>query len=96
MAATVIEKLMAAVPQLDKDRIDDLIAVSYTHLDVYKRQGLNRAIDLAEKEYDGLVVGNQGANFSVGANLAMILMMAIDQDWDDLNMACLLYTSRCV
>ena len=49
--------------------------------------GLNRAIDLAEKDYDGLVVGNQGANFSVGANLAMILMMAIDQDWDDLNMA---------
>lgn len=49
--------------------------------------GLNRAIDLAEKEYDGLVVGNQGSNFSVGANLAMILMMAIDQDWDDLNMA---------
>ncbi|WP_294276832.1 3-hydroxyacyl-CoA dehydrogenase/enoyl-CoA hydratase family protein [uncultured Chryseobacterium sp.] len=49
--------------------------------------GLNRAIDLAEKEYDGLVIGNQGTNFSVGANLAMILMMAIEQDWDDLNMA---------
>jgi 3-hydroxyacyl-CoA dehydrogenase len=49
--------------------------------------GLNRAIDLAEKDYEGLVIGNQGANFSVGANLAMILMMAIDQDWDDLNMA---------
>jgi len=49
--------------------------------------GLNRAIDLAEKEYDGLVIANQGANFSVGANLAMILMMAIEQDWDDLNMA---------
>lgn len=49
--------------------------------------GLNRAIDLAEKEYDGLVVGNQGTNFSVGANLAMIMMMAVDQDWDDLNMA---------
>ncbi|OWK98717.1 3-hydroxyacyl-CoA dehydrogenase [Kaistella haifensis DSM 19056] len=49
--------------------------------------GLNRAIDLAEKEHDGLVIGNQGANFSVGANLAMILMMAIEQDWDDLNMA---------
>ena len=49
--------------------------------------GLNRAIDLAEKDYDGLVVGNQAANFSVGANLAMILMMAVDQDWDDLNMA---------
>ena len=49
--------------------------------------GLNRAIDLAEKEYDGLVIANQGANFSVGANLAMIMMMAIEQDWDDLNMA---------
>ena len=49
--------------------------------------GMNRAIELAEKDYDGLVIGNQGANFSVGANLAMILMMAIDQDWDDLNMA---------
>ncbi|WP_407478858.1 3-hydroxyacyl-CoA dehydrogenase/enoyl-CoA hydratase family protein [Elizabethkingia miricola] len=49
--------------------------------------GLNKAIDLAEKEYDGLVIGNQAANFSVGANLAMILMMAVDQDWDDLNMA---------
>lgn len=42
--------------------------------------GLNRAIDLAEKEYDGLVIGNQAANFSVGANLAMILMMAAS-DW---------------
>src|SRR5690606_41600376 len=49
--------------------------------------GLYRVIDLDEKEYDGLVIGNQGANFSVGANLAMILMMAIEQDWDDLNMA---------
>ena len=49
--------------------------------------GLNRAIDMAEKDYEGLVVANQGTNFSVGANLAMILMMAIDQDWDDLNMA---------
>ncbi|AQX07175.1 3-hydroxyacyl-CoA dehydrogenase/enoyl-CoA hydratase family protein [Elizabethkingia ursingii] len=49
--------------------------------------GLNRAIDLAEKDYNGLVIGNQAANFSVGANLAMILMMAVDQDWDDLNMA---------
>lgn len=49
--------------------------------------GLNRAIDLAEKDYDALVVGNQGTNFSVGANLAMILMMAVEQDWDDLNMA---------
>ena len=36
-------------------------------------QGINKAIDIAEKDYNGLVIGNQGANFSVGANLAMIL-----------------------
>lgn len=49
--------------------------------------GMNKAIDLAEKEYDGLVIGNQASNFSVGANLAMIFMMAIEQEWDELNFA---------
>lgn len=49
--------------------------------------GMNKAIDLAEREYDGLVIGNQAANFSVGANLAMIFMMAIEQEWDELNFA---------
>ncbi|SFU65105.1 3-hydroxyacyl-CoA dehydrogenase [Pustulibacterium marinum] len=49
--------------------------------------GLNKAVDLAEKDFEGLVVGNQGANFSVGANIAMIFMMAIEQDYDELNMA---------
>ena len=49
--------------------------------------GLNKAIDLAEKEYQGLVVGNQAANFSVGANIGMIFMMAVEQEYDELNMA---------
>ena len=49
--------------------------------------GLNKAIDLAEDSYDGLVVGNQGANFSVGANIGMIFMMAVEQEYDELNMA---------
>lgn len=49
--------------------------------------GLNKAIDLAERDYRGLVLGNQSANFSVGANLAMIFMMAVEQDWDELNFA---------
>ena len=49
--------------------------------------GINKAIDLAEKEYRGLVIGNQADNFSVGANLAMIMMMAAEQDWWELNMA---------
>ena len=50
-------------------------------------QGINKAIDLAEKEYQGLVIGNQGANFSVGANIGMIFMMAVEQEYDELNMA---------
>ncbi|MGV8993760.1 MAG: 3-hydroxyacyl-CoA dehydrogenase/enoyl-CoA hydratase family protein [Flavobacterium sp.] len=50
-------------------------------------QAINKAIDLAEKEYSGLVIGNQAANFSVGANIGMIFMMAVEQDYDELNMA---------
>lgn len=49
--------------------------------------GINKAIDLAEKEYNGLVIGNQAANFSVGANIGMIFMMAVEQEYDELNMA---------
>lgn len=49
--------------------------------------GLNKAIDLAEKEYQGLVVANTGKNFSVGANIGMIFMMAVEQEYDELNMA---------
>ncbi|MCH7523952.1 MAG: 3-hydroxyacyl-CoA dehydrogenase/enoyl-CoA hydratase family protein [Bacteroidetes bacterium] len=48
--------------------------------------GLNKAFDLAEKDFQGLVVGNQAANFSVGANIAMIFMMAVEQEYDELNM----------
>ncbi len=49
--------------------------------------GMNKAIELAEKDYRGLVIGNQAANFSVGANLAMVFMMAIEQEYDELNYA---------
>lgn len=50
-------------------------------------QGINKAIDLAEKDYRGLVIGNDGANFSAGANIGMIFMAAIEQEWDEINMA---------
>ena len=49
--------------------------------------GLNKAVDLAEKDFQGLVIGNQAANFSVGANIGMIFMMAVEQEYDELNMA---------
>jgi 3-hydroxyacyl-CoA dehydrogenase len=50
-------------------------------------QGINKAIDIAEKDYRGLVVGNQGANFSAGANIAMIFMMAVEQEYDEIDFA---------
>ncbi|NVJ89455.1 MAG: 3-hydroxyacyl-CoA dehydrogenase/enoyl-CoA hydratase family protein [Flavobacteriaceae bacterium] len=49
--------------------------------------GLNKAVDLAEKDFQGLVIGNQGPNFSVGANIGMIFMMAVEQEYDELNYA---------
>jgi 3-hydroxyacyl-CoA dehydrogenase len=50
-------------------------------------QGINKAIDIAEKDYRGLVIGNQGANFSAGANIAMIFMLAAEQEYDELDFA---------
>lgn len=49
--------------------------------------GINKAIDIAEKSYKGLVIGNDAANFSAGANVGMIFMMAVEQEWDEVNMA---------
>tara|TARA_B100000795_G_scaffold75207_2_gene53442 strand:- start:5607 stop:8030 length:2424 start_codon:yes stop_codon:yes gene_type:complete len=49
--------------------------------------GVNKAIDLAESEYDGLVISNTGDNFSAGANVGMIFMMAVEQEYDELDFA---------
>ncbi len=49
-------------------------------------EGINKAISTAEKDWAGLVIGNQGANFSAGANLALVLMYAIEQEYDEINM----------
>ncbi|WP_081211575.1 3-hydroxyacyl-CoA dehydrogenase/enoyl-CoA hydratase family protein [Salegentibacter sediminis] len=49
--------------------------------------GINKAIDIAEKDYQGLVVANNGKNFSVGANIGMIFMLAVEQEYEELNMA---------
>lgn len=48
-------------------------------------EGLNKAIDLAEKNYRGLVVGHQGADFSLGANLGLVFMFAIEQEYDEID-----------
>src|SRR6185295_3874871 len=49
-------------------------------------QMMNFAIDEVEKNFVGLVVGNQGGNFSAGANIMMLLLAAQEEEWDDINM----------
>ncbi|MFI5128388.1 MAG: 3-hydroxyacyl-CoA dehydrogenase NAD-binding domain-containing protein [Chitinophagales bacterium] len=53
--------------------------------------GIQTSIDKAEKNYKGLVIANEGANFSAGANVGMIFMLAIDQEYDELDMAIRLF-----
>ena len=54
-------------------------------------EGIQRSIGLAEEKYKGLVIANEGANFSAGANVGMIFMLAIDQEFDELDMAIRLF-----
>ncbi len=50
-------------------------------------EGLNRAYGVAEKDFRGLVIGNDSNEaFSAGANLAMLFMFAIEEDFDEVNM----------
>ena len=49
-------------------------------------QGLMKGVDMAEKGYRGLVVGNDAPNFSAGANLGLVYMFALEQDYDELNL----------
>ena len=51
-------------------------------------RGINDSIKIAEEEgWKGLVIGNNATNFTVGANLMMIAMLAYQQEWDELNYA---------
>ncbi|MBU46506.1 MAG: 3-hydroxyacyl-CoA dehydrogenase [Flavobacteriales bacterium] len=49
--------------------------------------GIQKSIEIAEKDHKGLVIANQGTNFSVGANIAMIFMMAIEQEYEEIDFA---------
>lgn len=49
--------------------------------------GMNHAINIAEKDFRGLVIANEGQNFSAGANIGMIFMFAAEQEFDDIDMA---------
>ncbi len=49
--------------------------------------GIQAAIDKAETGYRGLVIANEGANFSAGANIGLIFMLAIEQEYEELDLA---------
>ncbi|MGZ3922185.1 MAG: 3-hydroxyacyl-CoA dehydrogenase/enoyl-CoA hydratase family protein [Flavisolibacter sp.] len=53
--------------------------------------GITKAIELAEKNFKGVVISNDGANFSAGANVGLIFMLAIEQEYDELDMAVRLF-----
>jgi len=50
-------------------------------------EGIQRSIGLAESTYKGLVIAGDGTNFSAGANVGLIFMLAVEQDYDELDMA---------
>jgi len=50
-------------------------------------EGIQTAIAKAEEKYKGVVIANDSANFSAGANVGMIFMLAIEQEYDELDMA---------
>lgn len=50
-------------------------------------EGIQQTISLAEEKYRGVVIANEGPNFSAGANVAMIFMLSIEQEWDEMEMA---------
>ena len=56
-------------------------------------EGIQKSISLAEEKYKGLVIANDGANFSAGANVGMIFMLAIEQDYDEIDMAIRMFQS---
>src|SRR5699024_10388255 len=49
-------------------------------------QMINQSIEEVEKNYEGMIIGNRGKNFCVGANLALMLMEAQDDNFFELDM----------
>jgi 3-hydroxyacyl-CoA dehydrogenase len=48
---------------------------------------LHKGLKRLETDFDAMVIANQAVNFSVGANLMLVLVGAQEQEWDELHMA---------
>jgi 3-hydroxyacyl-CoA dehydrogenase len=49
-------------------------------------QGVHKALDMAERDHKALIIANEGENFSAGANVGLIFMLAVEQEFDELDM----------
>jgi 3-hydroxyacyl-CoA dehydrogenase len=49
--------------------------------------GFHQAVNRAEQDFRGLVIGNDGEVYSAGANLGMVFMLAVEQEYEELDMA---------
>ncbi len=70
---------------------DDVVALSWNtkmgSIGGEVLEAINKSISIAEEKYKGLVIANEGPQFSAGANVGMIFMLAAEQEYDELNMA---------
>ena len=50
-------------------------------------EGMHKGIEIGEKDFRGIVIGNQGEHFSAGADISMIFTLIVEQEWEKLNLA---------
>jgi len=48
---------------------------------------MHKGLKRLETDFEAMVIANQAVNFSVGANLMLVLVAAQEQEWDELHMA---------
>jgi 3-hydroxyacyl-CoA dehydrogenase len=74
---------------------DDVVGISWNtkmgSIGSEVLEALNTSISLAEQKFKGLVIANEGPQFSAGANVGMIFMLAAEQEYDELDMAIRLF-----
>jgi len=49
-------------------------------------QGINKAIEMTEANHQALIISNEGDHFSAGANIGLVFMLAIEQEFEELDM----------
>jgi 3-hydroxyacyl-CoA dehydrogenase len=48
---------------------------------------VHKGLKRLDSDFDAMVIANQAVNFSVGANLMLVLVAAQEQEWDELHLA---------